>query len=557
YFEAAAAIIAFVLLGKLLEARARRRLTDAVRGLVSLVPKRTTRLLEDGSEEDALVDALVVGDRVLVRPGERVPSDGKVLRGRSAVDESMLTGESLPVEKKNGDEVASGTLNQSGVLTVRVLRTGKDTALARIVEAVESAQGSRDPIARLADVVCGYFVPTVLVIAALTGIVWLALDPTAAGLATAIERFVAVLVIACPCALGLATPAAVAVGTGRGAELGVLVKGGAALEAASRIDSVLLDKTGTLTSGHPELTAVVDTSKLGDGRLLALVASVENASEHPVARAIVEGAKARGAALEHLSEFRMEPGFGVEGFVAGHRVRVGTTAWLGRAGVDATPLEADAERLAARGETPSFVAVDDTLAGLVAVADRPTPEAAGAVRALRELGVEVTMVSGDRRRTAEAIAEELGIDRVIAEVRPEDKAAVVAEERARGKVVAMVGDGINDAPALAAAHVGIAIGSGTDIAVAASDVALLHGGIGALPVALRLAKKTMSTIRQNLFWAFVYNVIGIPIAAGVLYPFTGWLLSPVLASAAMSLSSVSVLASSLRLRRFESEGLAR
>ncbi len=550
YFEAAGAILAFVLLGKLLETRARKRLSDAVRGLVALVPSHATRLRGD-EEETVPVDALASGDHVLVRPGERVPVDALVVRGRSAVDESMLTGESLPVDKREGDEVASGTLNQGGSLALQVLRTGEDTALARIVEAVESAQGSRAPIARLADVVSGYFVPIVLGIALVTGLVWLALDPTATGFATAVERFVAVLVIACPCALGLATPAAVAVGTGRGAELGVLVKGGAALEAASRVDTVLLDKTGTLTTGKAELQAVVDTSGLPAGRLLALVASLENESEHPLARAIVDGAKARGATLEAVIDFHMEPGYGVEGRVGGQRVRVGTGAWLARAAVDTTMLEESADRLARRGQTPSFVAVDGALAGLVAVADRPAPAAAETVRALRAMGIEVAMVTGDRRATAAAIAEELGIGRVFAEVRPEQKAGVVAEERGRGRIVAMVGDGINDAPALAAAHVGVAMGTGTDVAMATADVALLRGGIGALPVALRLARKTMGTIRQNLFWAFVYNVVGIPIAAGLLYPWTGWLLSPVLASAAMSLSSVSVLLSSLRLRGFE------
>ncbi|WP_438021077.1 heavy metal translocating P-type ATPase [Sorangium sp. So ce315] len=549
YFEAAAAIVTFVLIGKLLETRARKRLADAVRGLMALQP-RTARRVRGDAEDEVPADALAQGDLVLVRPGERIATDGEVVRGASAVDESMLTGESMPVDKTAGSAVLGGTLNQSGALTFRVTRTGADTALARIVEAVEQAQGSRAPIARLADVVSGVFVPVVLGVAALAFAAWLAVDPSGGGLATAVERLVAVLVIACPCALGLATPAAVAVGTGRGAELGVLVKGGAALEAASRVDTVLLDKTGTLTSGRPALTDVVAVDGGTEAELLGLVAAAERESEHPVARAIVEGARGRGVAVAPASAFRAEIGHGVEARVSGRLVRAGTAAWLGRAGVAADALEAEAERLAAAGRTPSFVAVDGRLAGLVAVADRPTEEARRAVAALRELGVEVAMVTGDRAGAARAVADELGIREVFAEVKPEDKARIVREQRAAGRRVAMVGDGINDAPALAGADVGVALGSGTDIALASADVALLRGGIAALPTALALARATLRTIRQNLFWAFVYNVIGIPIAAGLLYPLTGWLLSPVLASAAMSLSSVSVLGNSLRLRAF-------
>jgi Cu+-exporting ATPase len=549
YFEAAGAIITFMLIGKLLETRARRRLTDAVRGLVALQPK-TARRIRGDIEEDVPVGSLAQGDLVLVRPGERIPTDGEVVRGTSAVDESMLTGESMPVDKAAGSLVFGGTLNQSGAVTFRVTKTGADTALARIVEAVEQAQGSRAPIARLADVVSGIFVPVVLGIAIVTFVAWFALVPTADGFATALERFVAVLVIACPCALGLATPAAVAVGTGRGAELGILVKGGAALEAASRITTVLLDKTGTLTLGRPELTDVIHLADYGEGKLLSLVAAAERESEHPVARALVEGARARGLRIERASGFRMEAGHGIEARVSGHLVRVGTTAWLRQAGIDTDALEAEAERLAGRGRTPSFVAIDGRLAGLVAVADRPTEEAKRAVQELRQLGIRVAMVTGDRAGTARAVAGELGIQTVFAQVKPEDKAKIVLEQRAYGGKVAMVGDGINDAPALALADVGIAIGSGTDIAVAAADVVLLRGGIAGLPKALHLARATLSTIRQNLFWAFFYNVIGIPIAAGLLYPVTGWVLSPVLASLAMSLSSVSVLGNSLRLRAF-------
>ncbi|WP_437483028.1 heavy metal translocating P-type ATPase [Sorangium sp. So ce1014] len=549
YFEAAGAIITFVLLGKLLETRARKRLTDAVRGLVALQP-RTARRLRGDLEEEIPAAELAPGDLVRVRPGERMPSDGEVVSGASAVDESMLTGEGLPVDKGAGAPVVGGTLNQSGQLTVRITRTGADTALARIVEAVEQAQGSKAPIARLADTVSGVFVPVVLGIAAVAFVAWLVADPTAAGLAAAVERFVAVLVIACPCALGLATPAAVAVGTGRGAELGVLVKGGTALEAASRVDTVLVDKTGTLTAGRPQLAAVKALAGIPEDELLRLVGSAELGSEHPVAKALVEGARARGLPLSAPEGFRADAGRGVVARVDGREVRIGTARYLAELGIDAAPLEELAQGLAAQGNTPSFVAVDGRLAGLVAVADLPTPEAAEAVAALRRLGVRVAMVTGDREATARAVARQLGIDEVFAEVRPEDKARIVREERERGRIVAMVGDGINDAPALAGAHVGIAVASGTDIAVAAADVALLRGGIAALPTALGLSRATLRTIRRNLFWAFVYNVVGIPIAAGALYPLTGWLLSPVLASAAMSLSSVSVLLSSLRLRRF-------
>ncbi|HEU4404992.1 MAG TPA: heavy metal translocating P-type ATPase [Polyangiaceae bacterium] len=576
YFEAAAVTPAFVLVGRLLEARARRRLADAVRGLVALRPK-VARVLRGGREDEVPAGDLAPGDLVVVRPGERVATDGVVASGASAVDESMLTGESLPVDKAPGSPVFGGTLNRGGSFTFRATKVGAETALARIVEAVERAQGSRAPVARLADVVSGVFVPAVLALALATFALWLAVDPSGAGLSSALERFVAVLVIACPCALGLATPAAVAVGTGRGAELGVLVKGGEALEAASRVDLVLLDKTGTLTEGEPSLTDVVafdpaagpgaragarraghhaesDRGGASDGdaerALLSLAAGAEAPSEHPLARALVEGARARGAEPPPAGEFRSQPGAGVEALVAGERVRVGQAEWLREAGVDTSPLEPEAERLAALGRTPFFVARAGALAGLVAVADRPAEGARRAVEALAAMGIEAAVVTGDRERTARALAAELGIARVHAGVSPEGKAALVAAERAAGRVVAMVGDGVNDAPALAAAHVGVAATRGADVAFAAADVALLRGGIAALPLALGLARATLRTIRQNLFWAFVYNVVGIPLAAGLLYPFTGWQLSPLVASAAMSLSSVSVLVNSLRLRRF-------
>ncbi|MRG92220.1 heavy metal translocating P-type ATPase [Polyangium spumosum] len=549
YFEAVGAIVSFVLLGKLLETRARKRLTDAVRGLVALQPKTARRLRGEAEEEIPAAD-LTPGDVVRVLPGERLPSDGEVVSGASAVDESMLTGESLPVDKNAGAQVFGGTLNQSGQLTVRITRTGAGTALARIAAAVEEAQGSKAPIARLADTVSGVFVPVVLGIATLAFAAWLVADPTATGLAAAVERFVAVLVIACPCALGLATPAAVAVGTGRGAELGVLVKGGSALEATSRVDTVIVDKTGTVTAGKPTLSAVKPTAAFEEETFLQLVGSAELGSEHPVAKALVEGARARGLSLTAPTRFHADAGRGAVAQILGREVRIGTARYLAEHGVDSAPLEGAAEALAEKGNTPSFVAVDGALAGLVAVADLPTAEAKDTVAALHRLGVRVVMATGDRAAAARAVAREIGIDEVFAEVRPEDKARIVAEERAKGHVVAMVGDGMNDAPALAGAHVGIAVANGTDVAVAAADIALLRGGIATLPTALGLSRATLGTIRQNLFWAFIYNVVGIPIAAGALYPLTGWLLSPVLASAAMSLSSVSVLLSSLRLRGY-------
>jgi Cu+-exporting ATPase len=538
YFEAAGAIVAFVLLGRFLEARARHELGDAVRGLVSMQPA-TARALRGDKEVETLVSALEVGDRVRIKPGERLPADGEVERGAASVDESMLTGESAPVDKIEGSRVFGGTLDRDGELVVRVTRLEKDSALARIVRALEEAQGSKAPIARLADRVSGVFAIGVLVIAAITLGTWLALG---AGMPVAIERFVAVLVIACPCALGLATPAAIAVGTGRGAELGVLVKGGAVLETASRVDVVLVDKTGTLTTGKPRVVTATDDA-------LAIAASAELPSEHPLGVAIVAEARARGMDPRPPESFRAEPGGGVVARVGDHDVRLGSVRHL--SGVDLRDGAARAEELARDGQTPVLVARDGVLVSVIGLRDEPAPGAKQAMERLREMGVEVAILSGDREAVALAIAKDLGIDRAIAEMRPEDKARVVKEERERGHVVAMVGDGINDAPALATADVGVTVARAADVAAAASDIALVSGTIEALPTALALARATLRTIRQNLFWAFVYNVVGIPIAAGALHPLFGWQLSPVLASAAMSLSSVSVLLNSLRLRRAE------
>jgi Cu+-exporting ATPase len=535
YFEAAAAIIAFVMIGKLLEARARSQLADAVRGLVSLAPV-TAHAVVDRTERDVDAASLVAGDVIAVRPGERLPADGTVIAGSSALDESMLTGEALPVDKEEGAPVYAGTLNHTGALTVRVARAGDDTSLARIARAVEDAQGEKAPIARLADRVSAYFVPVVLAIAALTFGGWLF---GGAAISTALERMIAVLVIACPCALGLATPAAVAVGTARGAELGILFRTGGALEAGSAIDIVCLDKTGTLTTGKPTVVAAIPRG-ISDDDLLRLAASAEQGSEHPYARAIVDAANTRGLVLARPDDVAVEPGAGITAKVDGRMVKVGARDRLAFT-VASDELDALAPPAAA---SHAYVVVDGVLAGVIALADPPSPAAHGAVRALVDLGITPVMISGDREQVARAVATELGIERVHAGVRPTGKAAIVTAERTGGRRVAMVGDGINDAPALAAADLGVALGSGTDLAAAAADVTLLRGGIGALPTALGLARATLRTIRRNLIAAFAYNAVCIPIAAAA--P-----LSPMLAAAAMSLSSVSVLLSSLRLRAFK------
>ena len=550
YFEAAAVIIAFVLLGNWIEAGAKKRLSDAVQALMALVPPVALRMEEDGHLEEISLEHLRIGDRVLVRPGNTVPSDGKVARGRSAIDESMLTGESLPVDKVIGDVVYGGTLNQAGAIEVVISRLGEDTVLSKIARAVADAQGSKAPVAELADKVSAIFVPIVLLIAAGTFAVWFAIVPTSTGLSTAVERFVAVLVIACPCALGLATPAAVAAGTGRGAQLGVLIKGGAALEAASRVDTLFMDKTGTLTSGHPHVVEI-ESVGVSEDELLSLAAALESRSEHPLARAVVRAASERGLTVEEPQDFESHTGAGVSGRVQERAVTVGTKPFLESLSIDLVSWEERALDHARLGRTPVFVGVEGSVVGLLTISDPARPEAALVVRELKELGVEVILLSGDRREVAQAVAEELGITRVLAEASPEDKARFVREARAEGRVVGMLGDGINDAPALAAADVGIAMGNGSDIALTSADITLPSGSLERLASALRLSRQTMRTIRQNLFWAFVYNVAGIPLAAGVFYPWTGWLLSPLFASAAMSTSSVSVVLNSLRLRHFD------
>jgi P-type Cu+ transporter len=549
YFEAAAVIIALILLGRLLEARAKGRTGEAIRRLLGLQP-RTARLLRDGEEVDVPVEEVVPGDVVVVRPGEKVPVDGRVVHGASAVDESMLTGESLPVEKRAGDEVFGATMNRTGAFRFAATKVGKDTALQQIVRLVQDAQGSKPPIARTADVVSGIFTPIVICIAIAAFVVWFVAAPVETRLNMALLTFVSVLIIACPCALGLATPTAIMVGTGKGAENGVLIKGGESLETAHRLDTIVLDKTGTLTRGAPSLTDFAALDGFAEDELLRLVASAERGSEHPLGEAIVRGARDRGIRPGEATAFEAVAGHGIAATVEGRAVLLGNRRLMDDRGVDVAALEDRAAALADDGRTPMFVAVDGRAAGLLAVADTLKPEAVEAVGALRALRLDVVMITGDNRRTAEAVARQVGIERVLAEVLPEGKEREVRRLQEEGRRVGMVGDGINDAPALARADVGIAIGTGTDVAIEASDVTLIRGDLRGVVAALALSRATLRTVKQNLFWAFVYNTASIPVAAGLLYPFTGWLLSPVLASAAMSLSSVSVVANSLRLRRF-------
>ena len=550
YYEVAAIIVTLILMGRLLEARARSRAGGAIRALMDLAPK-LARVERDGVERDLPVAEVRVGDVVLVRPGEKVPVDGVILDGRSTVDESMLTGEPLPVSKQAGDPVIGATLNKSGAFRMRAARIGRDTVLQQIIRLVQEAQGSKAPIQRLADLVSGYFVPIVMSLAIATFVVWFNLAPQENRLAMALITFVSVLIIACPCALGLATPTAIMVGTGRGAQSGVLIKGGEALETAHRLTTVVLDKTGTLTRGAP---AVTDVAAVGidETELLRLCAGAEGGSEHPLGEAIVRAAAERGLARPPAEAFEALAGRGVRARVAGREILVGTARLLGERGIVVD--EAMAQRFADAGKTPVFVAVDGRAAGLLAIADPVKEGAQRAVARLQALGLEVVMLTGDQRRTAEAVAREVGVDRVLAEVLPDGKAEEIRRLRSEGKVVAMVGDGINDAPALAAADVGIAMGNGTDVAMEAAAITLVRGDLDGVAASIALSKATMRTIRQNLFFAFFYNVLGIPLAAGVFYPLTGWLLSPVFASLAMALSSVSVVTNALRLRGFRMEG---
>ncbi|MFP5264522.1 MAG: heavy metal translocating P-type ATPase [Blastocatellia bacterium] len=551
YFEAASVIIALILLGRLLESRAKGRTSDAIRRLMGLQAK-TARVVRGTEEIDVPVEEVVAGDVIIVRPGEKIPVDGVIVSGSSSVDESMLTGESLPVEKGEGDEVIGATLNKTGSFRFRATKVGKDTVLQQIVKMVQDAQGSKAPIARLADVISGVFTPIVICVAIAAFAVWFIAAPPGERLPMALTTFVSVLIIACPCALGLATPTAIMVGTGVGAENGVLIKGGESLETAHRLQLIVLDKTGTITEGEAVLTDVVAEGSVSEDELLRLVAAAERGSEHPLGEAIVRGAAERKIVQGEATDFKAIPGRGVEATVDGHRLLLGNVGMMRENKVELDGYEARALELAADGKTPMYAAIDGRAAGLVAVADRVKPSSEEAIMEMRRMGLEVVMVTGDNRRTAEAVARQVGIDRVLAEVLPEAKAAEVGRLQREKKVVGMVGDGINDAPALAQADVGIAIGTGTDVAIEASDITLIKGDLRGVVTAIALSRATLRTIRQNLFWAFVYNVVGIPVAAGLLYPFTGWLLSPIIASAAMSLSSVSVVSNSLRLRRFQS-----
>jgi len=564
YFDTSAMIIALILLGRFLEARARGQTSEAIKKLIGMQPK-TALVIRDGEEREIPVDDVEVGDLILVRPGERVPVDGTIRQGYSSIDESMITGESIPIEKEVGDEVIGASINKTGSFQFEATKVGKDTTLAQIIRLVEEAQGSKAPIQRLADVIASYFVPIVIGIAIITFIIWYSLGPSPA-LTFALLNFVAVLIIACPCALGLATPTAIMVGTGKGAEHGVLIKSAETLERSQRINTVLLDKTGTLTRGEPEVTDIIAAPSFSREETLRLAASVEHVSEHPLGEAIVKAASEEKLELSPASGFNAIPGHGVEALMEGRKLLLGNLRLMKDRGLSLNGLEEEADRLWAKGKTVMFLGVDGEVVGIIALADTIKPSAKEAVAALHRMGIEVVMITGDNRRTAEAIAQEVGIDRVLAEVLPEHKAQEVKKLQDEGKAAAMVGDGINDAPALAQADVGIAIGTGTDVAMETGDITLIRGDLLGIVTAISLSKRTMKTIRQNLFWAFAYNTALIPVAAGVLYLVFGQggvpaqldfvlgdngFLNPILAAAAMAASSITVVFNSLRLRRFK------
>ncbi|MDR2156204.1 MAG: heavy metal translocating P-type ATPase [Clostridiales Family XIII bacterium] len=548
YFETAGVIITLILLGKSLEAVSKGRTSEAIRKLMGLAPK-TAIVIRDGAEKEIPIEEVAIGDVIVIKPGAKIPVDGTITCGRTAIDESMLTGESMPVDKKAGDPVYAASLNTTGTAQFRAEKIGSDTALAQIIRLVEDAQGSKAPIAQLADVVSGYFVPIVCAIALIAGVAWY--FGTGGNVAFALTIFISVLVIACPCALGLATPTAIMVGTGKGAENGILIKGGEALETAHKISTVVFDKTGTITEGKPTVTDVLTTEDAEADALLQITASAEKGSEHPLGQAIVNGAQDRGLALLKTDSFDSITGRGIEAQIGGRIVLAGNRKLMDERGIALSTLEAESDALASEGKTPMYVALDGQLAGIVAVADVVKPSSRAAIESLHGMGIEVAMITGDNRRTADAIATQVGIDRVLAEVLPQDKSNEVKKLQGEGRKVAMVGDGINDAPALAQADVGIAIGSGTDVAMESADIVLMRSQLTDVPTAIYLSKRTIRNIKQNLFWAFGYNVIGIPIAAGLLYLLGGPLLNPIFAAAAMSLSSVSVLTNALRLKRFK------
>lgn len=549
YYETAAVVITLILLGRLFENRARGQTSAAIRQLIGLQAK-TARIVRDGRELELPIAQVQLGDIVLVRPGERIPVDGEVIEGSSTVDEAMVTGESVAVQKQRGDEVVGATINQTGSFKFRVTRIGNDTFLAQIVKLVQQAQGSKAPIQKLADRVTGWFVPVVIAIAIGTFIVWY---NVMGNVTLALTTTVGVLIVACPCALGLATPTSILVGTGKGAESGILIKGADSLELAHKLQTIVLDKTGTLTQGKPSVTDLVpiEDAAVSGSELLRLAAAVEQNSEHPLATAVVEYARAQGLEIADVREFEAIAGSGVQGLVGDRLVRVGTRRWLNDLGIATEALAQHTDELERAGKTVIWIAVTDRVCGIMGIIDALKLSSPNAVRDLQRLGLEVVMLTGDNRSTAEVIAREVGITQVLAEVRPDQKAAAIAQLQADGKIVAMVGDGINDAPALAQADVGIAIGTGTDVAIAASDITLISGDLQGIITAIQLSRATMRNIRQNLFFAFIYNIAGIPIAAGILYPVFGWLLSPIVAGGAMAFSSVSVVTNALRLRNFQ------
>ena len=570
YYEAANVIITLILLGRLLEMRARGQTSEAIRKLIGL-QARDARIVRNGQELEVPIQDVRIGDIVIVRPGEKIPVDGEIVEGSSQIDESMVTGESVPTKKQPGDEVIGATINKTGSFRFRATRVGKDTVLAQIVQLVQQAQGSKAPIQRLADQVTGWFVPVVIAIAILTFLIWFNLM---GNVTLALITTVGVLIIACPCALGLATPTSVMVGTGKGAENGILIKGAESLELAHQIETIVLDKTGTITEGKPTVTDFISTvGAANELKLLRLVASVERNSEHPLAEAVVRYAQSQEVTLETVQNFEAIAGSGVEGTVKNYLVQIGTQRWLNELGIDTTSVQAEKARLEALGKTVILIAIDRQLQGLMGISDALKPSSIQAIRSLQRLGLEVVMLTGDNQQTANAIASEVGIQTVIAEVRPDQKAATIAaiqsgqmgnqsitktksRRHAKSKIVAMVGDGINDAPALAQADVGIAIGTGTDVAIAASDITLISGDLQSIVTAIQLSRATIRNIRQNLFFAFIYNTVGIPIAAGILFPVFGWLLNPIIAGGAMALSSVSVLTNALRLRNFKPKATA-
>ncbi|AQS53681.1 Copper-exporting P-type ATPase A [Jeotgalibaca dankookensis] len=547
YYESAAVILTLITLGKYFEAVSKGKTSEAIKKLMGLAPK-TARIVRGDKEVEIPVEAVVVGDVIIVRPGEKIPVDGLILEGTTAIDEAMITGESMPVEKHTGDSVIGASMNKNGTIRYQATKVGKDTALAQIIKLVEDAQGSKAPIAKLADKISGVFVPIVIVLALLSGLTWYFLGQESWVFALTIT--ISVLVIACPCALGLATPTAIMVGTGKGAENGVLIKSGGALETAHRIQTVVLDKTGTITEGKPKVTDIL-VRTIKEEKLLLLAASAEKSSEHPLGEAIVNAAEDRNMSLLKASAFNAIPGQGIEVTVSEKRILLGNRALMEVQNIDLDYFQTDSDRLAMEGKTPMFIAIDNELAGIIAVADTLKENSLAAINKLHDMGIEVVMMTGDNERTAQAIAKQVGIDRVVSEVLPEDKAHQVQVLQEEGKKVAMVGDGINDAPALAQADIGMAIGTGTDVAIESADIVLMHSDLMDVPTAIALSKATIKNIKENLFWAFAYNLLGIPVAMGLLYIFGGPLLNPMIAGAAMSFSSVSVLLNALRLKRFK------